>query len=133
MPGAGGLKATKYLYNVAPKDGSYSGMVTKDLVVAQLLRPKQAKYDAAKFNWIGRPNNYVAVVLVWGGRTSRRRRRSWVSADDRLAAQLIDSGTFISWSVMMPPGVPGARVKGVRREQSLILPSSLMRRSSRSI
>jgi hypothetical protein len=43
-------------------------MVTKDLVVAQLLRPKQAKYDAAKFNWIGRPNNYVAVVLVWGGR-----------------------------------------------------------------
>jgi len=65
MPGAGGLKATNYLYNVAPKDGTYSGMVTKDLVVAQVLRPKSAKYDARKFNWIGRASNYVAVVLLW--------------------------------------------------------------------
>lgn len=34
MPGAGGIKATNYLYNAAAKDGSFVGMVTKDLAVA---------------------------------------------------------------------------------------------------
>ena len=214
MPGAGGLKATNYLYNVAPKDGTYTGMVTKDLVVAQVLRPNSAKYDARKFNWIGRVSNYVAVVLLWTGNkngirtfedikrketvmgVSGRNHHGYLMAsmlnhlvgtkfklitgyrgakamnlamergevdarigssaslttqlaaqvqsgklkvvlqsgeakdkslpnvplvrdllkskDDRQAAGLIDSGAFIGWSVLMPPGVPSDRVKAVR-------------------
>ena len=68
MRGAGGLKATNYLYNAAAKDGSFVGMVTKDLVVAQTLRPSKTKYDARKFNWVGRINEYVAIIIVMNGR-----------------------------------------------------------------
>jgi len=64
MPGAGGLKATNYLYNAAARDGTVMGMVVKDLAVDQVLRPKVVKYDAAKFNWLGRVNAYVSVLYV---------------------------------------------------------------------
>ena len=68
MPGAGGIKATNYLYNAAAKDGSFVGMVTKDLAVAQALRPSKTKFDARKFNWVGRINEYVAVIIVMNKR-----------------------------------------------------------------
>ena len=65
MPGAGGVKATNYLYNAAPKDGTVLGTVFKDLALEQALRPKDAKYDARKFGWIGSVNEYVSVITVW--------------------------------------------------------------------
>ncbi len=68
MPGAGGLKATNFLYNAAAKDGSFVGMVTKDLAVAQVLWPSSTKFDARKFNWVGRMNEYVAVIIVMNRR-----------------------------------------------------------------
>lgn len=212
MPGAGGLKATNYLYNAAPKDGSYVGMVTKDLVVAQTLRPSKTKYQANKFNWVGRINEYVAVIIAAKGRgvnsfddlkkkqiimgVSGRNHHGYLLASmlnhlvgskiklvtgyrgakamnlamesgevdarigssmtlktqlaaqyrdgkifpvvqsgearakelpdvplvntlfknpaDRAVSQLIDSGTIIGWSVLMPPSVPGNRVAAWR-------------------
>jgi tripartite-type tricarboxylate transporter receptor subunit TctC len=65
MPGAGGLKATAYLYNAAAKDGSVLGTVTKDLALEQALRPENAKYDARKFSWVGSFAEYIAVIAVW--------------------------------------------------------------------
>jgi len=212
MPGAGGLKATNYLYNAAAKDGSFVGMVTKDLVVEQTLRPSKTKYDARKFNWVGRINEYVAVIIVASGRgvktfddlkkkqvimgVSGRNHHGYLLASmlnklvgtkiklvtgyrgakamnlamesgevdarigssmslktqlvaqyrdgkimpivqsgemkapelasvplvntmfknpaDQQVSQLIDSGTIIGWSVLMPPGVPGDRVAAWR-------------------
>jgi tripartite-type tricarboxylate transporter receptor subunit TctC len=64
MPGAGGLKATAYLYNAAAKDGSIIGTVTKDLALEQALRPEKAKYDARKFSWVGSFSEYVAVIAA---------------------------------------------------------------------
>lgn len=212
MPGAGGLKATNFLYNAAARDGSYVGMVTKDLVVAQTLRPSKTKYQANKFNWVGRINEYVAVIIAMKGRgvnsfadlkkkqiimgVSGRNHHGYLLASmlnnlvgtkiklvtgyrgakamnlameggevdarigssmslktqlaaqyrdgkifpvvqsgeakareppnvplvntmfknpaDRQVAQLIDSGTVIGWSVLMPPSVPGNRVAAWR-------------------
>jgi len=64
MPGAGGMKAANYLYNAAPKDGSYLGELFKDIAVTQVLRPDSVKYDANKFSWIGRMAQYPAVLWV---------------------------------------------------------------------
>lgn len=64
MPGAGGLKATNYLYGAAPRDGTYIGTVVKDLAVDQVLRPDAVRYDASKFNWIGRINDYISILWV---------------------------------------------------------------------
>jgi tripartite-type tricarboxylate transporter receptor subunit TctC len=65
MPGAAGILATNYMYNIAPKDGTYAGMLFKDMPLAQVAQPDAVKYDARNFNWIGSVNQYYAVVMVW--------------------------------------------------------------------
>jgi len=65
MPGAGGMKGTNYVYNAAPKDGSVLGMPFPALVLAQHTRKGAAKYDAAKFQYIGRLADTTRVIFVW--------------------------------------------------------------------
>lgn len=61
MPGAGSIKASVFLYNSAPKDGTTIGMIDEAVYLNQILDPQEAKTDATKFNWIGRilPNSAV--------------------------------------------------------------------------
>lgn len=56
MPGAGGLRAMNWLYNVAPKDGLTLGLVNNTLAFNPLYGDKLAQFDAQKFNWLGTPN-----------------------------------------------------------------------------
>jgi tripartite-type tricarboxylate transporter receptor subunit TctC len=54
MPGAGSLKATNYIYNVAPKDGTVFGIVDRNVALMALLKTDQnVQYDPNKFTWIG--------------------------------------------------------------------------------
>ena len=62
-PGAGGTKAAAYMYNAAPKDGSYVGEVLAPSVLAPALR--NVKFDASKFIWLGSVTPRPAVVTVW--------------------------------------------------------------------
>lgn len=74
MPGAGGLKMTNYVYNVAPKDGSTIILPPDTLVITQLLKPNKAKYKADEFTWLGgavRSNSFVAVRADSGVRSWR--------------------------------------------------------------
>jgi tripartite-type tricarboxylate transporter receptor subunit TctC len=65
MPGAGGLRATNWLYNVAPKDGLTIGMINNTLAFDPLYGNRQAQYDATKFNWIGTPSQETGLLIVW--------------------------------------------------------------------
>ena len=66
MPGAGGLKAANYLYNLARKDGTFIGTFARGLVIGPLLGHTQgAQFDAAKFNWIGSVSDEVSVCAFW--------------------------------------------------------------------
>ena len=65
MPGAGGLRATNWLYTVAPKDGNTIGMINNTLAFDPLYGNKQAQFDAAKFNWLGSPSKENALLIVW--------------------------------------------------------------------
>jgi tripartite-type tricarboxylate transporter receptor subunit TctC len=67
MPGAGGILATNHLYTAAPKDGSTIATVTKDLALEQALRPKEIRYDARQFSWVGSFAEYIAVFAAWTG------------------------------------------------------------------
>ncbi len=64
MPGAGGLTAANYLYNVAPKDGTTIGLISNAAPVFQVLKGG-VKYDASKFNYIGRAGSMQYVIMVW--------------------------------------------------------------------
>jgi tripartite-type tricarboxylate transporter receptor subunit TctC len=64
MPGAGGLKMTKYLYAAAPKDGAVFGLTNPGIPVEPLLGGKGADFDALKINWIGSPTIDTTVCAA---------------------------------------------------------------------
>ncbi len=64
MAGGGSLRATNYLYNVAPKNGLMLGLVADTVAVSQLLYPKKAKFDAAKMPYIGGFTPVNPVVMI---------------------------------------------------------------------
>lgn len=55
MPGAGEMLATNWLYNVAPRDGTVIGTVSRNIPNAGFQGAPGARYDATKFQWIGSP------------------------------------------------------------------------------
>jgi tripartite-type tricarboxylate transporter receptor subunit TctC len=55
MPGAGSLIAANYLYNKAPQDGTYLGMVSRNIPNYAIMRQPNANFDPLRFNWIGSP------------------------------------------------------------------------------
>jgi tripartite-type tricarboxylate transporter receptor subunit TctC len=63
MPGAGGMKALNYTYNAALKDGSVISLVHQEVLQETILN-EQAKFDARKYNWIGRfvDVDYIGVA-----------------------------------------------------------------------
>ena len=64
MPGAGGMVGTLNLYDKAARDGTQLGMLPRDIAVNQMLHPDNARYDAKRFNWIGRIATYTGVMMV---------------------------------------------------------------------
>lgn len=66
MPGAGGIKATDYLANVAPKDGTSLGMLLDLAAATQVLQPRSVHYDLSKFSVVGSFVTDNPVVMVRG-------------------------------------------------------------------
>ena len=65
MPGAVTIRATNYLYNEAPKDGTVIGMIDQAIYLNQILGTAQLRADAARFSWIGRIVSNSAVLYAW--------------------------------------------------------------------
>lgn len=65
MPGGGHMLATNHMYNVAPKDGTMIATVNQSVPTHQVLDGRGARYDAAKFNWIGALVDRNQTFAVW--------------------------------------------------------------------
>jgi len=67
MPGAGGIVAANYLYNVSARDGSELGMTGRASAIEPLMNPadKSVRFVATKFNWIGTPQQEIGILLIW--------------------------------------------------------------------
>ena len=65
MPGAGGMVATNHAYNVAPKDGTHILVVPQNFATSQALKMPAVRYDARRFNLIGRFNDNTPVAVGW--------------------------------------------------------------------
>jgi tripartite-type tricarboxylate transporter receptor subunit TctC len=65
MPGAGSLRAANFIYNLAPKDGSELGAWAASTVMEPLLGNDLAKFDAARFGWIGSMNQDISFCGIW--------------------------------------------------------------------
>jgi tripartite-type tricarboxylate transporter receptor subunit TctC len=99
MPGAGGIKATNYAYNVMPKNGLNVMMLPEMSVVSQVLRPTKVKYKINNFIFLGRVFGAPQILTL-------RRDSGIRSLDDMkkkeviIAANGTGSSTYIIPSMM---------------------------------
>jgi tripartite-type tricarboxylate transporter receptor subunit TctC len=106
MPGAGSLVAANYIYNVAPKDGTFIGAVNALLSTDPLIYPDRVKFDPRQFRWLGSALRENHVGVVWSGTRVR-------SFDDVLKNELIVAGTggATNFYPLFVDAILGARVK----------------------
>jgi tripartite-type tricarboxylate transporter receptor subunit TctC len=64
MPGAGHIVATNHLYNVAARDGTVVGMVSRNMTDAAVMGLPNVRYDPGRFNWLGSPEINHRVMFV---------------------------------------------------------------------
>lgn len=66
MPGAGGITAANYLFNVAPKDGSTFAILDRGTPTAPLLygAESKAQFDALRFSWVGSAMRETGMGVV---------------------------------------------------------------------
>jgi tripartite-type tricarboxylate transporter receptor subunit TctC len=64
MVGASGLTSANWLYNVAPKDGTVVATFVNTIPFEPLMGNSAARFEAAKFTWIGNMEESVAVCGV---------------------------------------------------------------------
>lgn len=64
MPGAGHILATNYLFNLAPRDGTVIGMVSRNITEAFMMKLANVRFEPGKFSWIGSPElNHRALFV----------------------------------------------------------------------
>lgn len=64
MPGGSSLVAANYIYNIAKPDGLTLGALQGGVYFDQLLGHSSAKFDWAKFSWIGSPERVEAQLYM---------------------------------------------------------------------
>jgi tripartite-type tricarboxylate transporter receptor subunit TctC len=67
MPGAVGLQAANWLYNVAPHDGTVIHAMMQSMPTFQLLGGDGVQFDANRFLWIGNTSDESNTVVAWAG------------------------------------------------------------------
>ena len=107
MPGAGGMKAMGWTYNVMPKDGLGMLMPVDNSVVTQLMRPDRVRFDVRKFTWLGASNQTNLVMAV----RSDTGVKTW---QDMREKQLVGSSSGQDTSFIfsnLARGMLGAKIK----------------------
>jgi len=65
MDGAGSVRASNYVYTVAPKDGTVIAAVNQNMPMYQLLGGAGAQFEADKLVWLGSMANSNGVIYAW--------------------------------------------------------------------
>jgi tripartite-type tricarboxylate transporter receptor subunit TctC len=64
MPGAAGMTAVNYIYNVVKPDGLTIAITPRNMAIDQLAGVKEVSYDVRKLNWIGTPAKGFQLLYV---------------------------------------------------------------------
>lgn len=91
VPGAGGITAANYLYEIAPKDGLTIGTIPWHVIIPEA--PETViKYDPLKFTWLGSTidGRKDAILLITN--TDNITNIGFQRADHEILTRLISSG-----------------------------------------
>ncbi len=108
MPGAAGLKAAHFLYNIAAKDGSVIGHVQRGVLVEPMFGKAEINFDATKVAWIGSLNTEWAVGVA-GGKSGLNSLEDAFRQEFPVAAEGPTASDYIYTSVLN--SVLGTRFK----------------------
>jgi tripartite-type tricarboxylate transporter receptor subunit TctC len=64
---AGGMALANQIYNTAPKDGSYFGMVRGTAIQEEVYKSPQVQFSGRKFAWLGNMNGDHDACIVSAG------------------------------------------------------------------
>jgi len=64
MPGAGGVVAANFVYNVGAQDGTIIGAPQRTVPLDQIMGFKGPKFDPKKFHWLGSVTNEAGVIAA---------------------------------------------------------------------
>jgi tripartite-type tricarboxylate transporter receptor subunit TctC len=98
MPGGGNVLATNYMYTIAPKDGTAIATIHSAMPLHQVLDPRDVRYDADRFGWLGSTGPQNEAILVW-------RTAGIKSLDDATRRAIILGGTGIASGIVIIPAV----------------------------
>ena len=65
MPGAGGVRLMQHMAMVAPRDGTYFGLIQSGVSFAPLLETTTTRLEPLRMNWIGAMSRVAAVCAAW--------------------------------------------------------------------
>lgn len=85
MPGAGSLASVNFLYNVAPKDGSFMATFGRGIAMEPLIGTGKFQFEATKLNWIGSASTELSVCAV----TQKSKARTF---EDTLTTEIAMGG-----------------------------------------
>ena len=117
MPGAGGLIASNYLYNVAPQDGTSLAILISSFANEQIFDNPQIKYDARKFLAIGRLLDTTSVLFMWHASPIKTLRDLYdkpstfgiTSISDVPAYRIKAMNRYLGTQIKLISGYPSAR------------------------
>ena len=64
MPAGGSIAAANYLYNAAPRDGTFIGLMQRNVLTAKMSSPDVVKYDLGQFHWLGTLTRETGLVIA---------------------------------------------------------------------
>jgi tripartite-type tricarboxylate transporter receptor subunit TctC len=126
MPGAGSLKATAYLANLAPRDGSVFGIINPVNTIEPMLDPANARFDPLAFSWLGSLNSEISTCASWSrdlkSLADLRRREVVVgstgpSSGSTVDARVLAALTGVNFKIVTSyPGLAEVRLAAERGE-----------------
>ena len=98
MPGAGSFHAAAHVFSVAPQDGTVLSIGAPTLSLEQKMGAQGVRFDTSQFNWIGRINPLINMVLI-------RSNVPVTRIEDVLARETVLAGTGAGSTVSIYPNV----------------------------
>jgi tripartite-type tricarboxylate transporter receptor subunit TctC len=117
MPGAGGVLASNYFYNVAPQDGTTLSIITSAFANEELFANPQIKYESRRFLAIGRLVDTTSVLFFWHASSIKavqdmltKPATVAISSVHEIPAYRVRAmNSFLGTSLKLIPGYPSAR------------------------
>ena len=121
MPGAGGVVASNYVYNVAPQDGSTLTIITSSFASEELFGNPQIKYEARKFLAVGRLLDTTSVLFFWHASPIRTREDMMTKPSTIAISTVNEIATYRLRAMNTLLGAPFKLIPGYPSAQDFVL------------